>query len=450
MFKSLTNSLNSIFNKLKSQSFISEDDFNRSMREIRLALIEADVALGVAKDFITSIKDKAIGEKVIKSVSPAQMIVKIVQDNLVSILGSEKSDLNINVKPPAVIMMVGLQGAGKTTTSGKLALKLKRQKKKTMLASLDIYRPAAQKQLEMLGKQIDIHTLPIVSNEKTIEIARRSLSTAKNDGYDVLILDTAGRLHIDQDMMDELKTIKELVSPSEIILVADSMVGQDAANTAKIFNEKIGITGIILTRVDGDSRGGAALSMKMVTGCPIKFLACGEKLSDLDDFHPSRIAQRILNMGDVVSLVEKAAEIIGQEEIDKLQQKVKKGRFDLNDLAEQLKTLNKMGGLRGIMKFIPGVGSALKKQGGFDDSKVKKYIAIINSMTPKERQYPSILNGKRRLRIAKGSGTSVVDINLLIKQYSQMNSLVSKFSKVDHGKLKESDLIEMLNKKGKF
>ncbi|MEC4734422.1 MAG: signal recognition particle protein [Wolbachia endosymbiont of Halictus tumulorum] len=445
MFKSLTESLNSVFSKLRGKSIISEDDFNLAMREIRIALIEADVSLEVAKKFINDIKDKVIGEKVIKSVSPAQMIIKIVQDNLVAVLGSEKSDLNLAVKPPAVIMMVGLQGAGKTTTSGKLALKLKKQKKKVMLASLDIYRPAAQKQLEVLGKQIDVQTLPVVIDEKPITITKRAI--AKNDNYDVLILDTAGRLHIDNNMMNELKAVKEIASPAEVILVADAMIGQDAVNIAKSFNEVIGVTGIILTRVDGDARGGAALSMKMIADCPIKFIACGEKLSDLDDFYPDRIAKRILSMGDVVSLVEKAAEIVGQEEIDKLQKKVKKGKFDLNDLVGMLKTLSKMDGISNIMKFIPSSFTKKLSSSVPDDNKVKKYIAIINSMTEKERQNPDILNGKRRLRISKGSGTTVTDINLLIKQYNQMSSMVNKFSKVDHSKLKESDLMDMLSRK---
>ncbi|WCR57996.1 signal recognition particle protein [Wolbachia endosymbiont of Ctenocephalides felis wCfeJ] len=445
MFKPLTESLNSVFNKLRGKSIISEDDFSFAMREIRIALIEADVSLEVAKKFINDIKDKVIGEKVIKSISPAQMIIKIVQDNLVAILGSEKSELNLAVKSPAVIMMMGLQGAGKTTTSGKLALKLKKQKKKVMLASLDIYRPAAQKQLEVLGKQIDIQTLPIVTDEEPIAITKRALKAANH--YDVLILDTAGRLHIDDNMMNELKVVKEIASPAEVILVADAMIGQDAVNIAKSFNEAIGVTGIILTRVDGDARGGAALSMKMTTNCPIKFIACGEKLSDLDDFYPDRIAKRILDMGDVVSLVERAAEIVGQEEIDKLQKKVKKGKFDLNDLAGMLKTLKKMDGISNIMKFIPSSFTKKLSSGMPDDSKVKKYIAIINSMTEKERQDPDILNGKRRLRIAKGSGTGVPDVNLLIKQYNQMTSMVNKFSKVDHSKLKESDLMDMLSRK---
>ncbi|WFW29874.1 MAG: signal recognition particle protein [Wolbachia endosymbiont of Menacanthus eurysternus] len=447
MFKLLTDGLNSVFNKLMEKSVISEDDFDFAMREIRIALIEADVSLEVIKKFISSLKEKVIGEKVIKSVSPVQMIIKIVQDNLVTILGSEKSELNLAVKPPAIIIMVGLQGSGKTTTSGKLALRLKKHNKKVMLASLDIYRPAAQKQLEILGKQIDVQTLPIIPNEKPILITKRAMEIAKSDSYDVLILDTAGRSHIDTNMMNELKEIKRITLPTEIILVVDAMIGQDAVNIAKSFNEIIGVTGIILTRVDGDTRGGAALSMKMVANCPIKFIACGEKLSDLDDFHSDRIAKRILDMGDVVSLVEKAAKIVGQEEINKLQKKIKKGRFDLDDLVRMLKTLNKMDGISNIMKFIPS-SFTKKLSGGIpDDSKVRKYIAIINSMTKEERSCPSILNGKRRLRIAKGSGTGVPDVNLLIKQYTQMSMMVNKFSKVDHGKLKESDLIDILNRK---
>lgn len=442
MFKSLTDSLSSVFNHLKGKSFISEDDFNLAMREIRIALIEADVALEVAKKFINDIKDEVIGKEIIKKVSSAQMIAKIVQDNLVKVLGSEKSDLNLSVKSPVIIMMVGLQGAGKTTTSGKLALKLKKQKKKVLLASLDVYRPAAQKQLEVLGKQIDVKTLPIVGNKQPIEIAKIAVEEAK--AYDVLILDTAGRLHIDDGMMNELIDIKKLVLPTEIILVGDSMMGQDTINITKAFNEAISLTGIILTRVDGDARGGAALSMRMITNCPIKFIANGEKLTDIEDFYPDRIAKRILNMGDVVSLVEKAAEIVGQEEIDKLQKKVRKGKFDLNDLVNQLKTLNRMGGIANIMKFIPSSFTKKLNNGVPDDSKVKKYIAIIGSMTEKERQDPNILNGKRRIRIAKGSGTNVSDVNLLIKQYSQMSSVVSTLSK---SKNKELELMDIFNKK---
>ncbi|WP_339048312.1 signal recognition particle protein [Candidatus Mesenet endosymbiont of Phosphuga atrata] len=446
MFKSLTDNLNSVFQKLRGKSILSEDDFNASVRQIRVALLEADVSLEVAKSFTEEIKNEVIGKKIIKGISSAQMIIKIVQDHLVKILGSEKSELNIAGKSPVVIMLVGLQGAGKTTTAAKLALKLKKNKK-VMLASLDIYRPAAQKQLEMLGKQINVSTLPIIQEEKPKDITARALKTAKSEGYEILILDTAGRMHLDLDMMDELKVIKELSSPQEILLVADSMTGQDAINIAKSFNDSIALTGIIFTRVDGDARGGAILSMKIATNCPIKFLGYGEKLNDLEDFYPERIAKRILDMGDVVSLVERATEIAGQEEIDKLQKKVQKGKFDLNDLASQLKTLSKMGGMASIMKFIPSIGS-LKQQVNnsiFDDGDVKKYIAIINSMTKKERVNPDILNGSRRLRIAKGAGLKVSDINFLIKQYNKMSALVSGFSK--HNKIKDHDVAKLLNKK---
>lgn len=446
MFKSLTDSLNSVFQKLRGKSILSEDDFNASVRQIRVALLEADVSLEVAKNFTEDIKNEVIGKKIIKGISSAQMIIKIVQDHLIKILGSEKSELNITGKSPIVIMLVGLQGTGKTTTAGKLALKLKKNKK-VMLASLDIYRPAAQKQLEILGKQINVSTLPIIQKEKPKDITARALKIAKSEGCEILILDTAGRMHLDLDMMDELKVIKELSSPQETLLVADSMTGQDAINIAKSFNEALSLTGIIFTRVDGDARGGAILSMRMAANCPIKFLGYGEKLNDLEDFYPERIAKRILNMGDVVSLVERATEIAGQEEIDKLQKKVQKGKFDLNDLASQLKTLSKMGGMASIMKFIPNIGS-LKQQVNnsiFDDNDVKKYIAIINSMTKKERVNPEILDGSRRLRIAKGAGLKVSDVNFLIKQYNRMSALVSGFSK--HNKIKDSNIAQLLNKK---
>ncbi|UWI83252.1 signal recognition particle protein [Wolbachia endosymbiont of Howardula sp.] len=446
MFQSLTTSLNAIFSKIKGNSIISENQFNLAIREIRVALIEADVALEVIKIFISNIKDKVIGEQIIKQVSPVQAIIKIVYDNLVMTLGSEKSNLKIHEKKLTIIMLVGIQGSGKTTISGKLALKLKQQKKKVMLISLDIYRPAAHTQLELIGKQIDVHTLSHIINETPCEIARRAIELAKKEKYDIIILDTAGRLHIDHEMMQELKDIKDITRPTEILLIADAMIGQDAINIAKSFNKILDLTGIILTRIDGDSRGGVALSMKMMTKCPIKFISCGEKLSSLEDFYPERIANRILDMGDIVSLVEKATEIVGQEEIDKIQKRVQKGKFDFNDLMRILTTVNKMDGINNIIKFMPGsLTKRINPKGALDNITVKKYISIIRSMTREEKFNPNILNTKRRMRIVQGSGTKMSDINLLLKQYTQMRSMIYKLSKVDQKKLQESDFMNMLN-----
>ncbi|RZB13144.1 signal recognition particle protein [Ehrlichia minasensis] len=449
MFESLTSSFTNIIQRMQSKHVISSEDFDSTMEEIKIALLEADVALSVVKDFISNVKEKIVGETTVKGVLPTQMIIKKIQDCLIEILGSEKQDLNISAKPFSVIMMVGLQGVGKTTTAAKLALKLKNKKKEVIMASLDLYRPAAQKQLEILGKQIDVQTLPIIENQAPIDIVKRAMEAAQHGNHSVLILDTAGRLHVDQIMMEELKAIKDFSCPSEIILVADSMIGQDAVNVAKSFNDSVGITGVILTRVDGDSRGGAALSMKMSIGSPIKFIATGEKLSDLDDFYPDRIAKRILNMGDVVSLVEKATEAVGKHAIDEMQKKAQKGKFDLNDLVQQLKALNKLGGIANILKFMPNFGSDVKRQvsGIADDSRVKQYIAIVNSMTKNERANPKILNGARKARIAKGAGVQVNTINMLLKQFNQMSSLMDKFSKVDYNKLKNVDLMNLFKEK---
>ena len=450
MFESLTSSLTNVLQRMQSKHVISSEDFDIAMEEVKVALLEADVSLSVVKDFINNVKEKIIGETTVKGVLPTQMIIKRIQDCLIEILGSEKQDLNISGSSFSVIMMVGLQGVGKTTTSAKLALKLKNKKKKVLMASLDLYRPAAQTQLEILGNQIEVSTLPIIEGQSAIDIAKRAVENAQNDNCDVLILDTAGRLHVDQVMMEELKTIKDLTSPTEVILVADSMIGQDAVNIAKSFNESIGVTGVILTRVDGDARGGAALSMKMSIGSPIKFIATGEKLSDLDDFYPDRIAKRILNMGDVVSLVEKATEAVGKHAIDEMQKKAQKGKFDLNDLVQQLKALNKLGGIANILKFMPNFGSDVKKQvsGIADDSRIKQYIAIVNSMTKKEKENPKILNGARKARISKGSGVPINTINMLIKQFNQMSNLMNKFSKVDYSKFKNVDLMNLLKDKG--
>ncbi|MGN7618527.1 MAG: signal recognition particle protein [Ehrlichia sp.] len=446
MFESLISSLTNVLQRMQSKHIISSEDFDIAMEEVKIALLEADVALPVVKDFISNVKKNIIGEATVKGVLPTQMVIKKIQDCLVEILGSEKKDLDISAKPFSVVMMVGLQGVGKTTTSAKLALKLKSNKKKVLMASLDLYRPAAQTQLEMLGKQIEVTTLPIIEDQALVDIAKRAMKTAQSDNYDVLILDTAGRLHVDQVMMTELGDIKDVTAPTEVILVVDSMIGQDAVNVAKSFNDSIGVTGIILTRVDGDARGGAALSMKMSIGCPIKFIATGEKLSDLDDFYPDRIAKRILNMGDVVSLVEKATEAVGKHAIDEMQKKAQKGKFDLDDLVQQLKALNKLGGISNILKFMPNFGSDVKRQvsGIADDSRIKQYIAIVNSMTKKEKQNPKILNGARKIRISKGSGVPINVINMLIKQFNQMSSLMDKFSKVDYSKLKNTNFMNLL------
>ncbi len=434
MFESLSDNLSKILSKLKGRGFLSEDDVNAAMREVRVALLEADVALPVAKDFINKVKERAVGAEVVKSVSPGQMVIKIVQDNLEEMLGSENVEINLNTTPPAVIMMVGLQGSGKTTTSGKLANFLKtKQNKKVLLASLDIYRPAAQDQLAVLGTQISVATLPIIKDEKPEKITKRALEMGRLEGYDIIILDTAGRLHIDADLMEELKAVKKLSNPIETILVADSLTGQDAVNIAKEFNEQVGLTGIILTRIDGDGRGGAALSMRAVTGCPIKFIGVGEKISEFESFHPKRIASRILGMGDVVSLVEKAVETMNSEDAKNLERKMKKGSFDLNDMAKQYSMMRKMGGVTGLAGMIPGI-SKIKKQideAGVDDKLIIRQESIIYSMTKKERRNPDLINASRRKRIAAGAGVQVQDVNRILKQYKQISTVMKKISKMD-------------------
>lgn len=435
MFENLSANLDKIFSKLKGKGFLSEDDVNTAMREVRIALLEADVSLPVVKDFINKVKERAVGQEVVKSISPGQMVVKIVQDNLTEALGATTSELNLNTSPPAVIMMVGLQGSGKTTSSAKLALLLRKKKgKKVLLASLDIYRPAAQIQIEILAKQIDVGSLPIIEGQKPAEITKRALETARKEGYDVVILDTAGRLHIDSELMQELQVVKELSKPIETMLVADSLTGQDAVNIASEFHSKIGVTGIILTRVDGDGRGGAALSMRAVTGCPIKFIGVGEKISEFEEFHPDRIASRILGMGDIVALVERAAENVDMEEAQKLQEKIKKGSFDLNDLAKQFKTMRKMGGIGSLMGMIPGIGK-VKKQldaaGGIDEKMLMRQESIIYSMTKQERRYPKVINGSRKRRIAAGAGVEVQEVNKLLKQFKGMETMMKKLGKMN-------------------
>jgi signal recognition particle subunit SRP54 len=434
MFESLSNRFNDVFDRLRRRGALTEADVDAAMREIRVALLEADVALPVVKSFVDGVRAKAVGQDVLRSVSPAQMVVKIVHDHLVESLGSDQSGaLNLNAVPPVVIMMVGLQGSGKTTTSAKLARLLKdRERRKVLLASLDVNRPAAQEQLAVLAKQVDVSSLPVVMLERPVAIAKRALDTGKREGYDVVILDTAGRLHIDEPLMQEVAAVRDATNPTETLLVADALTGQDAVNLAKSFAERIGITGIVLTRIDGDARGGAALSMRAVTGQPIKFVGTGEKLDAIEAFHPDRIAGRILGMGDVVGLVEKAAETIDREEAEKLAKKLQKGSFDMDDLASQLKQLRKMGGMGGVMGMLPGINKVKKQleEANIDEKILKRQEAIISSMTQKERRNPKLLDGSRRRRIAAGSGTTVPEINRLLKQYQDMADMMKRMNKL--------------------
>ena len=433
MFDSLTNRLGGIFDGLTKRGVLREDDVNEALRMIRVALLEADVALPVAKEFVEKVRAEAVGEKVIRSVKPGQQVIKIVHDQLVKTLGHENSQINLNVPAPAVILMAGLQGSGKTTTAGKLAKFLQeKQKKKVLLASLDIYRPAAQEQLDILAKKVDAGSLPIVKGDKPDKITRRALEMGRLEGYDVIILDSAGRLSIDDALMNELAEVRDLAKPVEILLVADALTGQDAVNTARNFNDRIGITGIVLTRVDGDSRGGAALSMRAVTGRPIKFLGMGETLDALQPFDADRIAGRILGMGDIVSLVEKAAENIQIEDAQKVAEKMAKGKFDLEDFLTQLKQMKKMGGLSGLMGFMPGAGKlqGLMQNANVDDGMLARQEAIILSMTPNEREKPDVLNASRRKRIAAGSGTTVQEVNRLLKQFQDMQSMMKRMQKL--------------------
>lgn len=434
MFESLSNRFSDIFDRLRRHGALTEADVDAAMREIRIALLEADVALPVVKDFVNAVRDKAVGQEVLRSVSPAQMVVKIVHDHLVATLGEEGSGaLNLNAVPPVVVMMVGLQGSGKTTSSAKLARLLKeRERRKVLLASLDVNRPAAQEQLAVLAKQIDVASLPVVALERPVAIAKRALDTGRREGYDIVILDTAGRLHIDEPLMQEVAAVRDATQPTETLLVADALTGQDAVTLAKSFAERIGITGIVLTRVDGDARGGAALSMRAVTQRPIKFMGMGEKLDALEPFHAERLASRILGMGDVVGLVEKAAETVDREEAEKLAKKIQKGGFDLDDLASQLKQLRKMGGMSGIMGMLPGVNKVKKQLGEarIDETMLKRQEAIISSMTKAERRNPKLLDGSRRRRIAAGSGTTVPEINRLLKQYQDMADMMKRMNKL--------------------
>lgn len=442
MFEGLTDKLTSIFDKIRSKGLITEDDLNQVSREIRIALLEADVALPVVKDIILKLKEKALGEKIISNVSPAQMIIKIMNDLIKDALGAESYDL-VYSGIPSVFLFVGLQGAGKTTSVAKLAQFLKSKNgKKVLLASADIYRPAAREQLKKLADQNQIDSLGIINDEKPLDIAKRALKEAELKGYDVLIFDTAGRLHTDDDLIKEVIDLKTVLKPSETILVADSMTGQDAVNIAKEFQERVGVTSVILTRIDGDSRGGAALSIRNIAGVPIKFLATGEKVSEFEIFHPDRLASRILGMGDIVSFVEKAASQIDQKEAEKMAKKVMKGDFDLNDLASQIKQMKKMGGISSILGFMPGLKQIKDKMGEMNvNEKVFDWqLAIINSMTEEERVNPKIINGSRRKRMAAGAGRTVQEVNKLINQYEQMRKVMKQFGKMDPKSLMKSGI----------
>ena len=433
MFNNLSSKFGNIFANLRKRGALSEADIDAVAREIRIALLEADVSLPVVKDFISSFKEQAVGAEVIKSVNPAQMVIKLANDHLTKLLGSDNAEINLAATPPVVFMMVGLQGSGKTTSTGKLALRLKtKHHKKVLVASLDVYRPAAQQQLEQVAKVAGVSSLPIVEGEKPEAITKRALNAARLEGYDVLLLDTAGRLHIDEALMAELKAVKSLASPLETLLVADSLTGQDAVTIAKNFHEQIGVTGIILTRIDGDGRGGAALSMRAVTGQPIKFLGVGEKIDEFEEFHPSRIAGRILDMGDIVSLVEKAAEVVDQKEAEEMAKKMMQGSFDFNDLLDQMRKMKKMGGIGSMMKMLPGMGAMREKleNANIDENMLARQEAIILSMTKKERMHPKLINGSRRIRIAAGAGVDVSDVNKILKQQMQMQDMMKKMKKI--------------------
>lgn len=437
MFTSLSQKLTTVFDGLRRRGTLSDADVDTALREIRIALLEADVALPVLKEFIAKVREKASGAAIVKSIQPGQMVVKIVSDALVELLGAEAVPLNLATQPPAVILMAGLQGSGKTTTSGKLAKYMtERQRKKVLLASLDIYRPAAQEQLRQVAAQIKIECLPIIAGEKPEAITRRALDTARLQAFDVLILDTAGRLHVDDALMSEIKAVHALSNPVETLLVADAMTGQDAVNVAKAFRDALPITGIVLTRMDSDARGGAALSMRQVTGAPIKFLGVSERPDGLEEFHPQRVADRILGMGDIVSLVEKAAANIDQAEAEKMAAKMQKGQFDLDDLLSQLRQMKKMGGISSMLSFLPGMSAMKDKIPDDAELQFKRQEAIILSMTPGERRNPKLLQASRKRRVAAGAGVDVQAVNRLLKQYEQMADMMKKF-----GKMSKKDLM---------
>ncbi|MGC1269406.1 MAG: signal recognition particle protein [Croceibacterium sp.] len=434
MFETLSDRLTGVFDRLRGRGALNEADVREAMREVRIALLEADVALPVARSFIDAVTEKAVGQQVLRSVTPGQQVVKIVNDELVAMLGGEEpSPLVLEAKPPVVIMMVGLQGSGKTTTTAKLA-KLIREKhgKKAMMASLDVNRPAAQEQLKVLGEQVGVATLPIIAGQQPVDIARRALESAKLQAVDVLLLDTAGRLHVDEALMAEMKAVASVSTPTEVLLVVDALTGQDAVNVAQSFGSEVPLTGVVLTRMDGDARGGAALSMRAVTGKPIKFAGTGEKLDAIEAFQPGRVAGRILGMGDIVSIVERASQVVQQEDAERLAARMAKGQFDMNDLRTQLQQMQKMGGLGMLAGMIPGMKKAKQAMAasGMDDRVLLHMDAIIGSMTPKERARPELLNAKRKKRVAAGSGTDVQDVNKVLKMHQEMGRAMKQIKKM--------------------
>jgi len=433
VFDSLSDRLGGVFDRLRGRGALREEDVRAAMREVRIALLEADVALPVVRRFVDQVTEQAVGQSVLRSVTPGQQVVKIVNDALVEMLGAETAELDLNAAPPVVIMMVGLQGSGKTTSTAKIARLLReKQGKKVLMASLDVNRPAAQEQLKVLGEQAGVATLPIIAGQLPVEIATRALHAARLQAVDVLMLDTAGRLHVDQALMDEMKAVSAIAVPRETLLVVDSLTGQDAVNVAQSFAGEVDLTGVVLTRMDGDARGGAALSMRAVTGKPIKFAGTGEKLDAIEPFHPSRVAGRILGMGDIVSIVEKAAATVDAEDAERLAQRMAKGQFDMNDLRSQLRQMQNMGGLGMLAGMIPGMKKAKQAmaQSGMDDKVLVHMDAIIGSMTPAERARPELLNAKRKIRVAKGSGTQVQDVNKIIKMHQEMGKAMKQIRKM--------------------
>ena len=447
MFDSLSDRLGGVFDKLRGRGALSEADVRAAMREVRVALLEADVALPVARDFVDQVTEKAVGQEVLRSVTPGQMVVKIVHDALVETLGAETAELNLDVNPPAVILMVGLQGSGKTTTTAKLAKRLtEKDRKRVLMASLDVARPAAQEQLAILGRQAEVETLPVVPGQQPVEIARRAIQAAQLQAFDVVLLDTAGRLHVDDALMGEMRAVAEVSNPTETLLVVDSLTGQDAVNVAKGFAGDVDLTGVILTRMDGDARGGAALSMRAVTGKPIKFAGVGEGIDKLEAFHPERVAGRILGMGDVVSLVERAAETIQVEEAEKFAAKMAKGKFDLDDLRAQIGQMQRMGGIGALAGMLPGIKGIKGAMDKAQDGKALVHLeAMLSSMTAKERARPELINAKRKIRIAKGSGTTVQEVNKLLKMHQEMANVMKRLKKM--GGL--GKLAAMFNKGGR-